>query len=237
MKMFATPFAAVWPQAKRTIAHACRIMKFLPRSIPALAFLGVGFTYLLCQKKMLPQPMSRVVSKLAFFPTMPMTAMSRLGNYWTEIDDTIVLGCAPFAAAGHPQIMYDMGVRGVVNLCEEYRGPVGAYSELGITQLHLPTTDHFESSVEQLEEAVTFIEMHRSKGERVYVHCKAGHGRGGAVVLADLIKENPRVPPATLNAALSGLRKVRKTLHKQDNIQSFITRLANRDANWLKKTL
>jgi hypothetical protein len=41
-------------------------------------------------------------------------------------------------------------VRGVINFCEEYEGPVEKYEELGIQQLHLPTTDHFEPSLDDL---------------------------------------------------------------------------------------
>ena len=41
-------------------------------------------------------------------------------------------------------------VRGVINMCEEYKGPISKYNELGIEQLYLPTTDHFEPSEEHL---------------------------------------------------------------------------------------
>jgi hypothetical protein len=47
-------------------------------------------------------------------------------------------------------------VRGVVNLCEEYKGPQRKYKELGIEELHLPTTDHFEPSVKDLIVSVCF---------------------------------------------------------------------------------
>lgn len=43
-----------------------------------------------------------------------------------------------------------MQVRGVINLCEEYKGPLKKYKNIGIEELHLPTTDHFEPSVEDL---------------------------------------------------------------------------------------
>jgi len=35
-------------------------------------------------------------------------------------------------------------------MCEEYRGPLKKYKDLGVEQLHLPTTDHFEPTVEDL---------------------------------------------------------------------------------------
>ena len=36
-------------------------------------------------------------------------------------------------------------------MCEEYRGPIKTYDRLGIEQLYLPTTDHFEPSVEDMK--------------------------------------------------------------------------------------
>ena len=36
-------------------------------------------------------------------------------------------------------------------MCEEYGGPAHKYKKLGIEQLHLPTTDHFEPTVEDMK--------------------------------------------------------------------------------------
>jgi atypical dual specificity phosphatase len=234
------PAVGAWPAVRSALVGTKdmvwgleRFLKLTPRNIPILGLVGFAISYLLCQRHMLPLPVSAVVSKMAFLPTFPITAFSRRGNYWTEIDDTVVLGCAPFDfAVGHPKKLHALGVRGVVNMCAEYTGPVDTYANLGIRQLRLPTTDHFESSVEQLEDAVAFIDQHRQRGERVYVHCKAGHGRAAAVVLSDMIKLNPHMPPITLNAALFGRRKVRKTLYKQSNVLRFIERLGASDEKW-----
>lgn len=35
-------------------------------------------------------------------------------------------------------------------MCEEYQGPLRKYKDLGMEQLHLPTTDHFEPTLEDL---------------------------------------------------------------------------------------
>jgi hypothetical protein len=53
-------------------------------------------------------------------------------------------------------------VRGVVNLCEEYKGPQRKYKELGIEELHIPTTDHFEPSVKDLIVSVCFAVLGHS---------------------------------------------------------------------------
>lgn len=155
------------------------------------SFVGVcAITYLLFQKKLLPLPVAKIVSKVFFYPTFPFTAILRLGNYWTKVDETLYLGCAPMGLLKHPKKLYDMGVRGVVNMCYEYEGPVSSYKELGIKQLHLPTVDHTEPSVESIQKAVAFIEQCQKDGQKVLVHCKAGHGRGASVALAWMIHEN-----------------------------------------------
>lgn len=109
----------------------------------------------------------------------------------------------------------------MVNLCAEYAGPAAQYKALGMRQLRLPTTDHFEPQVEDLERAVQFIRAHQLQGQRVYVHCRAGHGRSAAVVLAWLLHRYPTVDPQELNQELCRLRPVRSTLWKQPQFQAF----------------
>lgn len=53
-------------------------------------------------------------------------------------------------------------MRGVINLCEEYGGPLKKYKELGMEQLHLPTTDHFEPTVEDLMVRSKLLVVYRS---------------------------------------------------------------------------
>jgi len=59
--------------------------------------------YALNQKALLPKPMSRVVSKVLFWPTLPITVLRRVGKWTTVVDDTVVMGGAPFEFAGFPE--------------------------------------------------------------------------------------------------------------------------------------
>uniref|UniRef100_A0A7S3GYK8 Uncharacterized protein n=1 Tax=Spumella elongata TaxID=89044 RepID=A0A7S3GYK8_9STRA len=186
------------------------------------------FTWLLFQKKLLPKPVSKVVSKLFFYPTFPITALMRAGNYWTKLDDTLILGCAPMDILGHPTALYNLGVRGVVNMCNEYPGPIAKYSTLGIKQLYLPTLDHYEPSLEFMKAAVDFIEEHKARGELVYVHCKAAHGRAASIALCWMMKQNSGKTAKELNNVLSSKRKVRKTLFEQPNVRAFERSLAQK---------
>lgn len=103
-------------------------------------------------------------------------------------------------------------------MCEEYRGPLKEYSRLGMKELWLPTVDHFEPSPRDLDRAVQFIERHKQMGTKVYVHCRAGHGRSAAAVFAWLLSKDPTVDRKALNEELCKLRDVRSTLWKQPNI-------------------
>jgi len=86
-----------------------------------------------------------------------------------------------------PHRLYDSGVRGIINLCDEYRGPTHAYGALGMEELWLPTVDHFEPSLASLKAGVAFISRFKERNRQVYVHCKAGHGRSAAVSQKNLV--------------------------------------------------
>lgn len=77
------------------------------------------------------------------------------------------------------------------------------------------------------QEAVAFIEDYERKGQKVYVHCRAGHGRSATVVLAWLMHKNQNVSPKQHNKRLSAMRNVRKKLWIQPNIKKF--------HSWLKR--
>merc|ERR1712039_134933 len=146
---------------------------------------------------------------------------------WTELDKTLILGVAPLGFLGHPKHFHQLGVRGVVSMLDEVAGPQAEYQKLGITQLRLPTIDHCEPTVENLMKACEFIDEHRKNGTRVYVHCKAGHGRAGAVALAWLAYSRRLYSDADLkdlNEELLRKRNVRRKLYSQANIKDFAAR-------------
>ncbi|CAB9508812.1 Phosphatidylglycerophosphatase and protein-tyrosine phosphatase 1 [Seminavis robusta] len=185
--------------------------------------------YVLNQKHFLPRPLASIVSKVFFWPTLPLTAGKLYGKWSTAIDNTVVLGAAPFGFANVPERLYnEYGVRGVINLCEEYSGPDQHYQRLGMKHLRLPTVDHFEPTVEDMEKAVSFIQKHKERGEKVYVHCRAGHGRSAAIVFAWLISQDPSADLEELNKQFYAKRHVRKKLWKQTNIREFHRRLRTR---------
>jgi len=182
--------------------------------------------YILNQQHILPRGLSSVVSKTLFWPTLPITFSKRIGKWSTSVDDTVVLGGAPFGWLNMPKKLHDeYGVRGVINMCEEYEGPTKQYKNLNMRELRLPTVDHFEPSLEDMKTAVAFIrEYEQNNIGKVYVHCRAGHGKSAAIVLAWLMSKSEDLDSLDLemlNSQLCELRDVRKTLFKQPNVNEF----------------
>lgn len=79
-------------------------------SIGVLLRLTLGATvalYILNQKHLLPYPISKVVSHVLFWPTLPITISKRLGKWYTSIDETVIMGGAPFGFAKIPELLYE----------------------------------------------------------------------------------------------------------------------------------
>jgi len=214
------------------------LSSFFIRDTFRFALTTVSILYVLNQAHVLPPRLSSVVSKVLFWPTLPITASRRIGKWVTPVptsldwhdnnsdDYNVIIGGVPISILNMPQVLHrDYGVRGVINMCKEYRGPIKAYHKLGIEQLHLPTIDHTEPSLQDMKKACAFIKDYASKGKgNVYVHCKAGHGRSAAIVFAWLISnyDDPEnIDLKQLNDNLVQVRDVRSELWKQPNVNSF----------------
>lgn len=181
------------------------------------------FGYVLFQKKMLPKSWSRVAARVYFWPTLPFTLGLRRGKLLTAMDAAVLVGVAPVAFGVRPHRLYDLGVRGIINLCDEYRGPTHAYGALGMEELWLPTVDHFEPSLASLKAGVAFISRFKERNRQVYVHCKAGHGRSAAVVFCWLYTQSPNgTPLEDISRIMLSKRRVRKNIHLQPNVAAFI---------------
>ncbi len=184
--------------------------------------------YACLNKKWLPRALWQPLGRLYFWPMFPVAVGRRslpwAQPYWAEVSRGVFLGPVPVVLLGPVDELHRQGVRAVVNMQDEYGGPVAAYRRLGVEQLRLPTVDHVEPSVEDLERAVAFIERARSAGQKVYVHCKGGHGRGAAAAFAWMLKDGGLSLKETQDR-LNAVRHVRKKLFRQPNLVEFHRRL------------
>jgi len=68
---------------------------------------------------------------------------------------------------------------------------------------------------------VRFIEEHAPRG-KVFVHCKAGHGRSASVAYAWLLKRNRgRRAPYELYESLARTRRIRPLLWRQPEVLKY----------------
>jgi len=130
----------------------------------------------------------------------------------------------------HVPLLKDAGITAVVNLCDEYAGPIAQYKKNDIQQLYVPTVDHTEPAFDDLVKSIAFIDEHVKKGGKVLIHCRAGRGRSAAVVYCWLLYNHGYRDLERAQAYLASKRKkVRKTLYKQPNILKYLEHLQQKD--------
>lgn len=98
-----------WTESVRRVGATSVLPSWTGACVKVFAGITVCL-YVLNQKHLLPKPLSRIVSKALFWPTLPITVSKRLGSWTTVVDDTVILGGAPFGFAGIPERLYDYGV-------------------------------------------------------------------------------------------------------------------------------
>lgn len=167
--------------------------------------------------------MKRFVARLLFVPTllwnMLLGRLLRVRHWWDSVDEHVILGAFPFARDASR--LQALGVRAVVNTCEEYAGPQAAYREAGIEQLRIPTIDFTPPSLADVEKAVQFMDEQIAQGKKIYVHCKAGRGRSATVVLCWLIANRQLTPEAAQAHLISSRPHVNRGLAQREVVRQF----------------
>lgn len=168
----------------------------------------------------------RLFSQTVFYPThwwnLLMSKVLHFRNWWDEADEGLILGARPNAKDATK--LAELGVTGVVNTCDEYEGPVDAYRELNIQQLHIPTIDFTHPSIDAVESAVDFITEEVERGGRVYVHCKAGRARSATVAICWLMDYRKMAPEEAQKHLLKIRHQVNPRLLQRPVVQEFIRR-------------
>ena len=172
--------------------------------------------------------MPRTLARLLFVPTLLWNLLLgrvlRVRNWWDRVDEHVILGALPFAA-DVPRLAA-VGVRAVVNTCEEYVGPVAEYAVAGIEQLRVPTTDFQPPQLADIEQAVAFMQRHIERGETVYVHCKAGRARSATVVLCWLVAAKGMTVDAAQQLLLAKRPHVKRDLARRAVVLEFAAKYA-----------
>jgi atypical dual specificity phosphatase len=170
-------------------------------------------------------------AKLLFPPTyawnLLLGRVLKARNWWDEVEPGLMLGARPLRR--DVETFAKLQVGSVVNMCEEYRGPVDLYEKYSIDQLWLPTTDFNAPSLEQVQQGVEYIqarlETDAPRGGKVYIHCKAGRARSATVVLCWMVKYGGMTPEAAQKRLIEVRPHVNRELCQRKVVQEFIKTL------------
>jgi atypical dual specificity phosphatase len=167
-----------------------------------------------------------VYARFFFYPTLILDIILckvfGLRNWYDRIDEYVVLGALP--CKHDVPGLKGMGVKAVLNVCEEYSGPEEAYAAAGIEQVRLPTIDYTSPSLSTVRRGVCFIEKCVSRGDLVYVHCKAGRGRSATIVLCWLIKAKKIKPNEAMSFLMERRPHVNKKLDRRKVVSEYLAK-------------
>ncbi len=88
------------------------------------------------------------------------------------------------------------GVKAVIDMRAERCDDAAALAVLGVELLHLPVTDRYPPSVEQLMQGVEWALPRLEAGGALYAHCEHGVGRGPLMGLAVMVARGWEAPEA-----------------------------------------
>ena len=125
--------------------------------------------------------------------------MSKPGNIWRRVHGKITKKPTNFswlineklAGSGMPTSISEIdwilkqGVKSIVTMTEESLPESWVEN---VKYLHVPTEDYSAPDMEQIDEAVEFIQNRIESNEPVMVHCAAGLGRAGTILACYLVK-------------------------------------------------
>ena len=170
--------------------------------------------------------MSWLKEQTIFVPTLAWNVflgrVLTVRRWWDRIDEHVVLGALPFSRDVSP--LHEIGVRGVVNTCKEYAGPINAYHQTGIEHLRVPTVDFTPPTLAHVDKSLHLMRRMANSGHSTYVHCKAGRGRSATVVMCWLI-ERHGMSPKEAQECLQDIRpQVNRMLDRRPVVMEFYER-------------
>ena len=171
----------------------------------------------------IPFGVRRRMLKVMFWPTLFWTmllhrTMPDQRRWYVRVDSRVIIGALPLRNQLDSLSRIER-VTGVINFCDEFNGHT-AYSQSGIQQLRLPTLDYCSPTVQQLEKGLDFI-RNQPPGCTTYVHCKAGRGRAGTMLMAYMIADKGMTPDAAQKELLRVRPHVSPRLYKRPSVKEL----------------
>jgi len=132
--------------------------------------------------------LNRLITRTFYYPSLGYSEiLFALGRWrkWDWVDEHVLLGAVPYRR--DLVRLHALGIRAIVNMCEEFRGHPTELKRLGMEQLRLPTLDFHCPDRADLLRGVVFIRQQIAAGRKVYVHCKVGRSRSVTLAMCYLM--------------------------------------------------
>ena len=178
----------------------------------------------------IPLPIRKQLLRIMFWPTLWWTIllhnlMPDKRRWYDRVDPRVIIGALPLKR--HLEMLARVErVTGIINFCDEFAGH-GDYERVGMRQLRLPTLDYCSPTAQQLEAGLDFIRR-QPPGATVYVHCKAGRGRAGTMLMAYLIDDKGMNPQEAQQALSAARPHVSPRLWKRPSVRELHRRVQQR---------
>ncbi|MCB1082187.1 MAG: dual specificity protein phosphatase family protein [Chlamydiia bacterium] len=128
---------------------------------------------------------------------------------------------------GHFEELQRLGMTHVISVLEDFEMEVGYFNtpvshanwnQKGITTTQISAPDFYGLSAENIRLGVNDLRLALSRGEVVYIHCKAGRGRSASIVVAYLMEDHGY----SLEQAISFVKQYRPDINLNEEQQQAI---------------
>jgi len=126
--------------------------------------------------------------------------------WWNEIIDGIILGAIPLKNLNHDDVLANTeNVKYILTILDQFELDTITYisepvkpedwKSINVTQKIINSSDFEPLSIKDIQKGVSFLEncvreIKNGNTNKIYVHCKAGHGRSAIIVIAYLMKNH-----------------------------------------------
>jgi len=136
---------------------------------------------------------------------------------YSRIDDHVTIGTNACCQAHFSEKLLKDGVTADISLEGEMLDHPAGVS----TYLWLPTPDHQPPSRGNVDVGTAALKRMLGNGQRVYIHCKNGHGRGPTFYAAYLVLERGMSP----DEAVALIKEKRPSVHLEESQVAFLRNL------------
>ncbi len=173
-----------------------------------------------------PAPFTVVLARLMFWPTLMWNfALYNAGafNWYDEVHKApsggrLILGAYPWPNSMMQKLILEERVSCFVNTVGEKSmyPPNSSYK-----QMYFPMVDFLHPKKDSVSRAVDYIDDQINAGHTVYVHCKAGKGRSGTVVMCWLVSKLGLSPVEAQKLLSAKRRQVLPNLYTREVVKEF----------------